>query len=84
MRNEREIKMVEIGTKVVVNYGAGIPEEYGVVTAIKNDGVNDYAVVEDVCSTSWTMTAHLPVRQDGCSSHIKTGNPSNNVWVVDR
>ena len=47
--------MVEIGTKVVVNYGAGIPEEYGVVTAIKNDGVSDYAVVE---GDGFTMTAH--------------------------
>ncbi len=42
MKIERE-NMVKIGTKVVVNYGAGIPEEYGVVTAIKNDGVSDYA-----------------------------------------
>ena len=47
--------MVEIGTKVVVNYGAGIPEEYGVVTAIKNDGLNDYAVVE---GDGFTMTTH--------------------------
>ena len=47
--------MIEIGTKVVMNYGAGIPEEYGVVTAIKNDGINDYAVVE---GDGFTMTAH--------------------------
>jgi len=47
--------MVKIGTKIVVNYGAGIPEEYGVVTAIKNDGVSDYAVVE---GDGFTMTAH--------------------------
>ena len=47
--------MDEIGTKVVVNYGAGIPEEYGVVTAIKNDGVSDYAVIE---GGEYTMTTH--------------------------
>ena len=47
--------MVEIGTRVVINYGAGIPEECGVVTAIKNDGVSDYAVVE---GDGFTMTAH--------------------------
>jgi hypothetical protein len=40
------VKMVKIGTKVVMVCGAGIPEEYGVVTAIKNDGVSDYAVIE--------------------------------------
>jgi len=50
-----EIKMVEIGTKVVVNYGAGIPEEFGVVTALKNDGINDYAVVE---GDGFIMTTH--------------------------
>ena len=47
--------MVKIGTKVVVNYGAGIPEEYGVVTDHKNDGVNDYAVIE---GDGFTLTAH--------------------------
>ena len=47
--------MVKIGTKVVVNYGAGIPEESGVVTALKNDGVNDYAVIE---GDGFTLTAH--------------------------
>ena len=47
--------MVKIGTKIVVNYGAGIPEEYGVVTAIKNDGVSDYAVIE---GDGFTMTTH--------------------------
>ena len=47
--------MVKIGTKVVVNYGAGIPEEYGVVTDHKNDGVNDYAIIE---GDGFTLTAH--------------------------
>mgnify|MGYP001304980155 CR=1 FL=1 len=62
IRNEG--KVVKIGTKVVVNYGAGIPEEYGVVTAIKNDGVSDYAVITGVDSDTgdkidgFTMTAH--------------------------
>ena len=53
IRNEG--KVVKIGTKVVVNYGAGISEEYGAVTAIKNDGVNDYAVIE---GDGFTLTAH--------------------------
>ena len=56
--------MVEIGTRVVINYGAGIPEEYGVVTAIKNDGVSDYAVVE---GDGFTMTAH-DIRLEGETS----------------
>ena len=47
--------MVEVGTKVVLDYGADIPLEYGVVTAIKNDGVSDYAVVE---GDGFTMTTH--------------------------
>ena len=56
--------MVGIGTKVVINYGAGIPEEYGAVTAIKNDGINDYAVVE---GDGFTMTTH-DIRLDGETS----------------
>ena len=50
MRNE-----IEIGTRVVINYGAGIPEDFGVIAAIRNDGVSDYAVVE---GDGFTMTAH--------------------------
>jgi len=47
--------MVKIGTKIVVNYGADIPEEYGVVTDIKNDGFHVYAIIE---GDDFTMTAH--------------------------
>ena len=47
--------MVKIGTKIEVNYGAGIPKEYGVVTAIKNAGTYFYAVIE---GDGFTMTAH--------------------------
>ena len=52
MRNE-----IEIGTRVVINYGAGIPEDFGVIAAIKNDGVSDYAVIE-IEGDELTMTAH--------------------------
>jgi len=69
--------MVKIGTKVVMNYGAGIPEEYGVVTAIKNDGVSDYAVVE---GDGFTMTAH-DVRVKGETS--VNGSPIG-VYVDER
>jgi len=48
-------KVVKVGTKVEVNYGAGIPKEYGVVTAIKNAGTYFYAVIE---GDGFTMTAH--------------------------
>ena len=73
MRNEeRDIKMVEIGTKVVVNYGAGIPEEYGVVTAIKNDGVSDYAVVE---GDDFTLTTHTIDKKSVNGSSI-------GVWTI--
>ena len=52
--------MVEVGTKVVMDYGADIPLEQGVVTAIKNDGVSDYAVIEglDIEGDEFTMTTH--------------------------
>ena len=52
--------MVKIGTKVVINYGAGIPEDYGVITDHKNDGVSDYAVIEglDIEGDEFTMTTH--------------------------
>ena len=69
--------MVGIGTKVVINYGAGIPEEYGVVTAIKNDGVSEYAVVE---GDGFTMTAH-DIRLDGETS--VNGSPIG-VYVDDK
>ena len=69
--------MVKIGTRVVMNYGAGIPEEYGVVTAIKNDGVSDYAVVE---GDGFTMTAH-DVRVKGETS--VNGSPIG-VYVDER
>ena len=69
--------MVKIGTKVVMNYGAGIPEEYGVVTAIKNDGVSDYAVVE---GDGFTMTAHN-IRLEGETS--VNGSPIG-VYVDER
>ena len=64
--------MVKIGTKVVVNYGAGIPEEYGVVTAINNDGVSDYAVVE---GDGFTMTTH------NIDKKSVNGSPIG-VWTV--
>ena len=64
--------MIEVGTKVVVNYGAGIPEEYGVVTALKNDGVNDYAVVE---GDGFTMTAHTIDKKSVNGSSI-------GVWTI--
>jgi len=68
--------MVEIGTKVVVNYGAGISKEYGVVTALKNDGVNDYWVVE---GDGFIMTAHTIDKKSVNGSSI-------GVWVdtIDR
>ena len=68
--------MVEIGTNVFVNYGAGIPEEYGVVTAIKNDGVSDYAVIE---GDGFTMTTHTINEKSANGSTI-------GVWVdtIDR
>jgi len=52
--------MVDVGTEVVMNYGATIPLEYGVVTAVKNDGVSDYAVIEglDIEGDEFTMTTH--------------------------
>ena len=64
--------MVEIGTNVFVNYGAGIPEEYGVVTAIKNDGLNDYAVVE---GDGFTMTTHSIDKKSVNGSSI-------GVWTI--
>jgi len=68
--------MVEIGTNVFVNYGAGIPLEYGVVTAIKNDGVSDYAVIE---GDGFAMTAHT------INEKYANGSPIG-VWVdtIDR
>ena len=70
IRNEG--KVVKIGTKVVVNYGAGIPEDYGVVTAIKNDGVNDYWVVE---GDGFTMTTHSIDKKSVNGSSI-------GVWTI--
>ena len=64
--------MVKIGTKIVVNYGADIPEEYGVVTAIKNDGLNDYAVVE---GDGFTMTTHTIDKKSVNGSSI-------GVWTI--
>ena len=64
--------MVKIGTKGVVNYGAGIPEEYGVVTDHKNDGVNDYAVIT---GDGFTMTAHT------INEKSVNGSPIG-VWTV--
>ena len=72
MMIKKEAEMVKIGTKVVVNYGAGIPEEYGVVTAIKNDGISDYAVVE---GDGFTMTAHTINEKSVNGSSI-------GVWTV--
>ena len=68
---ERE-KMVKIGTKVAVNYGAGIPEDYGTVTAIKNDSVSDYAVIT---GDGFTMTAHT------INEKSVNGSPIG-VWTV--
>ena len=70
MRNE--VKMVGIGTKVVINYGAGIPEEYGVVTDHKNDGVSDYAVIT---GDGFTMTAHT-------INKISANGSSIGVWTI--
>ena len=64
--------MAKIGTKVVVNYGAGIPEEYGVVAAIKNDGINDYVVIT---GDGFTMTAHTINEKSVNGSSI-------GVWTV--
>ena len=64
--------MVKIGTKVVCNYGAGIPEEYGVVTAIKNDGVSDYYAIE---GDGFTMTTHSIDKKSANGSSI-------GVWTI--
>ena len=64
--------MVEVGTKVVMDYGATIPLEYGVVTAIKNDGVSDYAVIT---GDGFTMTAHT-------INEISANGSSIGVWTI--
>tara|TARA_Y100000310_G_scaffold264134_1_gene274692 strand:- start:157 stop:372 length:216 start_codon:yes stop_codon:yes gene_type:complete len=71
MMKERE-KMVKIGTKVVINYGAGIPEDYGVITDHKNDGVSDYAVIT---GDGFTMTAHT------INEKSVNGSPIG-VWTI--
>jgi len=64
--------MVKICTKVVINYGAGIPEDYGVITDHKNDGVSDYAVIT---GDDFTMTAHT------INEKSVNGSPIG-VWTI--